>query len=219
VNAIAMFGVPVLLPPGSRLELDQICDTEAGFDFCIIEVSSDKGASWTEVARNDMNGDPAWANGVADPTQYRHASIDLSPFAYKFILVRFRLQSDALLSFDGWYVDNVHINDASCTPVVGVTPETPRRLSFAHTSANPARGAMRFEFQIPQHQSRVDVVVYDVAGRELRRDHMGALAPGDYHWVWNRRGDDGRAVNAGIYFARLEVDHQSLTRKAVLLAN
>src|SRR5262249_37756015 len=153
----------------------------------------------------DMSGDPAWGTGVADPTQYRHASIDLSAFYNHLILVRFRLQSDELISYDGWYIDNVHINDANCTPLVSVTPEAPRQLSFSRASATPARGLIRFAYQIPQHQNRVDVVVYDVAGRELRRDHMGALAPGDYQWTWNGRDAGGRAVESGVYFARLEV--------------
>ena len=51
-----------------------------------------------------------------------------------YVLVRFRLESDELLAYDGWYVDNVHVNDANCTPVLSVVPASPRTLSLAPRS-------------------------------------------------------------------------------------
>jgi len=220
VNATAMFGVPVALPAGSHLEFDQICATEDNFDFCIVEISTDKGGSWTEIARYDGGDDPGWADGVGDPTDYRHASLDLSAFWNHYVLVRFRLESDELLAYDGWYLDNVHINDANCTPLVSVLPPSaPRRLSFAHGSPNPGHGPMRFDFAVPDHRDRVEIVLYDVAGRALRRDRLGALDAGDYHWTWNGRDDSGRAVGSGVYFARLVAGHETLTQKSIWLGD
>jgi len=214
-----MFGVPALLPSGSSLEFDQICCTEDNFDFGIVEVSGDDGGTWTELARYDQGDDPGWADGVGDPTDYRHASLDLAAFANQTVLVRFRLESDSNLEFDGWYLDNVHVNDANCTPVVSVLPGNgPSQLRFARTSANPGRGAMRFAFALPQHEDRVDVVVYDVSGRELRHDRLGAKAPGEYSWTWTGRDDEGHAVASGVYFARLVAGARTLTQKSIWLA-
>ena len=219
VNATAMFGVPARLPPGSRLEYDQICDTEQGFDYCIVEVSTDKGGSWSEIGRFDMGSDPAWSTGVGDPSAYRHASLDLSPFAYQLVLVRFRLQSDELLQFDGWYVDNVHINDAGCTPVLSVLPPArPLALRLSPPSPNPGHGVAHFDFEIPRREERVEVAVYDVNGREVRRDRLGPLEPGDHTWTWNGRDRGGSAVYAGVYFTRLQVGRQTLTQKTVWVA-
>jgi hypothetical protein len=218
VNSSATFGVPVMLPPGSTLDYDQICDTEQGFDFCVVEVSADRGGSWSEVARFDMGSDPAWANGVADPTAYRHASIDLGPFAYQMVLIRFRLQSDELLQYDGWFVDNVQINDASCTPVVSVRPPgTPASLRMLPPHPNPSHGTALFAFELPQAEQHVEFKVFDALGRERRTQPMGPLAAGSHEWQWNGRDDGGRSVGAGVYFVRLEVRSAKLMQKAFVL--
>src|SRR5438093_11924917 len=81
--------------------------------------------------------------GTAD---YPNASLVLAPFAYQLVLVRFRLQSDELLQFDGWYVDNVHINDAGCTPVLSVLPPArPLALRLSPPSPNPGHGVAQFD--------------------------------------------------------------------------
>ena len=219
VNAIASFGVPVRLPPGSHLDYDQICDTEQGFDFCIVEVSADRGGTWAEIARFDMGSDPAWANGVADPTAYRHASLDLSTFVNKLVLIRLRLESDELIQYDGWYVDNIHINDANCTSLVSVPPPgRPLSLRFSPPSPNPGLGSARFGFELPQHENQVEIAVYDASGRVLRHEQLGPLEPGDHAWTWNGRDGAGRTVGPGVYFARLRVGARMLIQKAAWLA-
>ena len=219
VNAAATFGVPVRLPAGSHLEYDQICDTEDDFDFCIVEVSVDKGNSWTEIGRYDMGSDPAWSTGVADPTAYRHASLDLSAFENKLVLVRFRLQSDELLQYDGWYIDNLHINDANCTPVVSVpTSGHAFALRFSPPRPNPSHSFARFSFEIPQREGDIVVAVYDVAGREVRHEKLGPLDAGEHEWTWNGRDAAGRGVDAGVYFARLRVGNRTLNQKTIWMA-
>jgi hypothetical protein len=217
-NAIAMFGVPVRLPAGSTLEFDQICATEDDFDYCIVEVSADHGATWTELARYDMGSDPAWGNGVADPTAYRHASLNLGAFANQMVQVRFRLQSDANLEYDGWYLDNVQINDASCTPVVAVPPPGTQVFRLMAPMPNPSYGTTRFAFVLPQREEQVEFRVFDALGRQLRTDRLGPLAAGDHVWEWNGRDASGREVGAGGYFVRLQAGSAMQTRKAFRLA-
>lgn len=206
------------LPAGSTLEYDQICDTEAGFDHCIVEVSANQGGTWNEIARFDQSSDPAWASGVADPTQYRHASLSLAAFNSQLVRVRFRLESDELIQYDGWYLDNVHINDASCTPVASVD-FAPAALRFLPPHPNPgAGGTQRFAFTLPSRAGRVELGLYDAQGRELRLERLGALTAGEHAWEWNGRDGSGHAVHAGVYFARLDVDGQMRTQKVLRLA-
>ena len=147
---------------GSTLEWDQICATRGQFDYGIVEISADKGP-WTELARYDMGDDPAWSTGVADPSSYRHATLDLSAYAYQIVQVRFRLESDTNLEFDGWYLDNVQINDATCTPVVVAVlpPGTATALRLMPPFPNPSRGATRFAFDLPRKEDRVEFKVFD----------------------------------------------------------
>jgi len=218
-ESIAMFGVPALLPPSSTLELDQICATEDDFDYCIIEVSTNKGGSWTELARYDMGSDPAWSTGVADPSAYRHASLDLSAFANQSVLVRFRLESDSNLEYDGWYVDNVHINDANCTSVVAVLPAAPMEMRLKSPVPNPSRGITRFEFDLPRKEERVEFKVYDALGRQVSAQVTGPFAAGSHVWEWSGRDAGGHAVSAGVYFVRMQAGSTTLTQKTFRLTH
>ncbi|HET9326095.1 MAG TPA: lamin tail domain-containing protein [Candidatus Eisenbacteria bacterium] len=217
-NATATFGVPALLPPGSTLEFDQICATENDFDYGIVEVSADHGTTWNELARFDMGDDPAWGTGVADPSAYRHASLSLGAFAHQMVQVRFRLQSDANLEYDGWYIDNVQINDENCTPVVAVTPPAAQVFRLMAPSPNPSFGRMRFAFTLPRKEEVVEVRVFDALGRQLRADKIGPLVAGHHSWEWNGRDASGREVGAGGYFVRLQAGGLMQTRKAFRLS-
>ncbi len=222
VNANAVFGIPSNLTTGLFLRWDQICITEhcegTPCDVCIVEVSTNDGGSWTEVARFDQASDPAWADNVADPTDWRPAEVSLLPFAGQQALVRFRLQSDQLLELDGWYVDNVRVAMASCEAVGVEDVRALDALEFLPPSPNPARGQARFSFALPRSESRVDIALYDVGGRLVRMEHVGPRAPGLHSWVWDGRDRHGRRAASGVYYARLLAGTQILTRKVLMLA-
>jgi hypothetical protein len=218
MNAVAEFAVPSLLRAHSRLEWDQICITEATYDFCIVEISDDGGASWTELARYDQTSDPGWGDNVADPTDWRHASIDLQNYSNRQVAIRFRLQSDANLEFDGWYVDNVQVSDPSCLTVGVETAFTPTKLEFLPPSPNPARGFTRFAYTLPEALDRVDLAIYDVAGRVIRYERLGAHPAGAHGWTWDGRDSRGRPAASGAYFARLLAGGRVMNQRVLKLA-
>jgi carboxypeptidase T len=83
------------------LSFDQKCVTEAGYDYGIVELSTNASAgspTWTEVSRCD--GESAWrATTIALPTATNQAAVKL----------RFRLTSDTSQTAEGWSIDNVKI--------------------------------------------------------------------------------------------------------------
>lgn len=93
-----------------RLEFASLCDSEATYDFCIVEVSSN-GVSWDEVARYDgLN------NSFTDIT------IDLPQLAGATTAqVRFRFESDSSVTEDGWYVDDIRLRGAGPQCLTGDT--------------------------------------------------------------------------------------------------
>ena len=97
-------------------------------------------------------------------------------------------------------------------------PARPLALRLSPPSPNPGHGVAHFDFEIPRREERVEVAVYDVNGREVRRDRLGPLEPGDHTWTWNGRDRGGSAVYAGVYFTRLQVGRQTLTQKTVWVA-
>ncbi len=87
---------------GLQLEFASQCDTESGYDYCIVEVSDNGGASWNEVARYDGSS-----------SSFENISIDLSQLeGQSSMRFRFRLQSDVTITRDGWHVDDVRVRGA-----------------------------------------------------------------------------------------------------------
>ena len=98
----------------------------------------------------------------------------------------------------------------------GVGDLEPREVSFAAPSPNPARDPIALRFRLPR-DADVRLRIYDVAGREVRRLASGAQPAGEHTIRWDLRDEGGRAVGAGLYWARLDVGGQVLSRKLVAL--
>lgn len=81
--------------------------TEAGWDFCMVDVSSDGGATWTAL-RGHYGDAPS-----GDSYGWQITALDLSAYAGDQIKVRFNFDTgDTLFNdFPGWWVDNVDIFD------------------------------------------------------------------------------------------------------------
>jgi bacillopeptidase F len=76
---------------------------EKDFDTAKVEISTNGGSSWTQLARYtspDYSGTPVgWETPV----------IDLSAFVGQTVQIRFRLQSDGSVNYAGWYLDDVRV--------------------------------------------------------------------------------------------------------------
>jgi hypothetical protein len=92
-----------------RLKFQSLCDTEAGFDYGRVEVTSD-GSNWTEVWR--CSGNSNWTA----------ADIDLSALDNQSSAgIRFRFTSDSIVELDGWSIDDIVVEGAG--PICGGTPQ------------------------------------------------------------------------------------------------
>jgi flagellar hook assembly protein FlgD len=63
----------------------------------------------------------------------------------------------------------------------------------------------------------VQALVYDVAGRLVRRVYDGSLSAGAHDLPWDGRNADGRAVAAGVYLIRLSTPDGNTTGRFVLV--
>jgi photosystem II stability/assembly factor-like uncharacterized protein len=89
---------------------------------------------------------------------------------------------------------------SSLEPIAPSPSRTPVTIAF--TLARPARASVR---------------VYDVSGRMRRVLDEGERSAGVHRLTWDGNDSAGRAVGAGVYFARLDVEGASFTRRLVLL--
>jgi len=68
------------------------------------------------------------------------------------------------------------------------------------------------------HKSqKVSISVYDLTGRLIKILDNQQMQTGMHQFVWNARDEKGNAVNAGIYFSRMQRGNYSETRKLVVV--
>ncbi len=95
--------------------------------------------------------------------------------------------------------------------------QAPRPLALLPPAPNPFNPQTVLAFDLPAPASVV-LEIYDVSGRRVRTLLDGVpLGQGRRDAVWRGRDDAGRIVPAGVYFARLQVDGRSLTRRLTLV--
>ena len=97
------------------------------------------------------------------------------------------------------------------SPVVSAT-----LVSFAGATPNPSFGNTTFRFELPARAS-VRLALYDVRGRLVRELLSEQRGPGPHAVAWNGRDTDGRRVASGVYFGRLAVGQDVLTRRVVVV--
>ena len=85
-------------------------------------------------------------------------------------------------------------------------------------SGNPYRsGTATIEFGLAQ-SGRVEVGIYDVAGRRVRLLANRVFAAGnDHKLTWDGYDDAGKPVARGVYFYRLKSEHFSTANRVIVL--
>ena len=117
VSLSMLAGVALPADTKAQLVFDTHQDLEDGFDYGFVEVSVD-GSAYLPLARY---------TGLFSGQRI----LDLSAFAGKSIQIRFRVQSDLLISFPaylGWFLDNIAIQTADWT-VIGTTDASTLELA------------------------------------------------------------------------------------------
>jgi len=79
----------------------------------------------------------------------------------------------------------------------------------------PFRASTSLDFSVPTFAADLRVSVFDVAGRNVRDLWSGSRAAGRHTITWDGRNRDLRTVPAGVYFVRLQVGGEAVTRKVV----
>ena len=99
--------------------------------------------------------------------------------------------------------------------LVSVGRGTDGALAFSHRP-NPSREGGTIQFRLPA-EARVELAIYDIAGRRVARLAQGTLGAGEHAIEWKRRDDAGRRVGPGVYLARFKAGHVERTLNIVLI--
>jgi len=114
-----------------------------------------------------------------------------------------------------FYLDNVCVKLAGGTTAVTGRPAA-ARIELAPAYPNPFNPSTTLAFSMPR-STPVRLTVHDLAGRLVATLVDGTLPAGGHAVTW--QGDDatGRAVGAGLYFARLTTPDGTSVRRLALI--
>ncbi|MBI3192946.1 MAG: hypothetical protein HYZ34_00605 [Ignavibacteriae bacterium] len=113
---------PVVLGNEPILDYEDIAIVRAG-SFVYVEISTNGRRTFTTLKVYNAYVQSKWLDGVANPGDWIHQTIDLTTYAGDTATIRFRIQTGTGTSWDGWFIDDIVIRDAGkiVTDVVEVT--------------------------------------------------------------------------------------------------
>jgi hypothetical protein len=100
------------------------------------------------------------------------------------------------------------------------TARIPQAAFLEQNVPNPFNPTTHIQYGVPAGTGGtvpVRLVVYDAAGRQVRQLLSGNQTPGIHGAFWDGRNDSGHRVESGVFFYRLQVAGQTLTRKLIML--
>jgi len=168
-----------------------------------IVVSSNSGASWSAVGAISQVGMRALTLADGD-------------------LLAITKEGDVAQSADG--VSWSWIGTVNQVFVVALAPSAPEFTTSVGGPTNPGPGVavrafpnpfteeIRFALSGVDAQTKLDVAIFDTAGRRVAQVHSGALGDLEAELLWRPR-----SVAAGVYFLRVNSDRWSDTQRLVLI--
>ncbi len=96
------------------------------------------------------------------------------------------------------------------------TQTLPVQFALGQNKPNPFGDGTLIRFELPR-RARVDLEVFDVHGRRIKRLARGEWAAGYHALEWNGRDAEGRRVGAGVYLYRMTAGSFTKSRKLVVL--
>lgn len=110
---------------------------------------------------------------------------------------------------------NDSLNDKRGERILTEEALLPEKISLSPNYPNPFNLETALEYGLPK-ESRVRLVIYNVKGQEVRTLVDGLQPAGFKKMIWNGRNNFGIEIGSGVYFLRLEVNGEILTRKITL---
>jgi parallel beta-helix repeat protein len=110
----------------------------------------------------------------------------------------------------------IGLMDIEIEPEAEKTAVIPRKFALKSAYPNPFNPKTTISFDLPE-EARVEIVVYDLIGREIWQSTRTSYPAGTHSLVWNGTTKSGQPVGTGVYLVRLNSPKYSATQKVLLI--
>lgn len=105
--------------------------------------------------------------------------------------------------------DGQNFDATTCVAATSAASDTPKAILFTRDSSSQL--GIQFTLEKPGY---VNLAVYDLRGRMVRRLLHGHRAAGEHTVYWNGRSEKGLPAASGVYFFKLQADGQEATGRS-----
>lgn len=92
----------------------------------------------------------------------------------------------------------------------------PEKIYLSQNYPNPFNAETTIQFTLPM-TSHVDLIVFDVRGREMKKLVQRELEAGSHQIKWDGKDSYGGNVASGLYFYKITAEGLTFTKKALLI--
>ena len=195
------------------------CETEADYDGATVEVRDAAGAwvgvtpltEYNSMALGGLDYRDGWSGSTGG---WVGAVFDLAPYISSQVAFRVEFGSDEYVNEAGFWIDDVTFDTGDVFSAIE-QGASEHRIALLSRGPNPFFSRTHLALIVPRAQD-VDVAVFDPAGRRVRTLKSGRVRAGMTAMDWDGRDDRGAAVGSGVYFVRMAVAGETVTRRVVL---
>ncbi|HUI30155.1 MAG TPA: T9SS type A sorting domain-containing protein [Candidatus Acidoferrales bacterium] len=107
-------------------------------------------------------------------------------------------------------------NGQSWTKEIKISVGAPKDYKLYNNFPNPFNPSTKIAFELPK-ASHVELIIYDVVGREVVEVADADYPAGYTELTWNGTSKNGAMVSSGVYFYRISTDKWSKVKKMLML--
>jgi hypothetical protein len=210
------------LGDSAKLSFFHWYETETRYDGGNVKISNDNGENWILIYPEDGYDttisvdyeNPIMGEGAftGTGTTWTLETFNLAAYAGDTIMFRFDYGSDrSLISGDGWYIDDFHLEYWDVTVSVDDRGILPSTFSLSQNYPNPFNARTQINFTIPV-EADVRLVIYNALGQVVETLISERMAAGKHSVNW-----DASDVSSGIYFYKLSASGKTEVRALTLI--
>ena len=126
------------------------------------------------------------------------------------VFIKFNLQADGYVEFDGWYIDDISLLVYEGQPSgVSGPVEKPIKFALKQNYPNPFNPTTAINYSLPQ-AALIKLVVYNALGQKVRTLVDGFQSSGLKTVQWDGKSNTGNQMGSGIYFFRITASNKQI---------